>query len=73
MIDTLIKAGADVNMCNGYKTPLTIACENGPLTVVVLLIQSGANVNMNNGMNTPLTNACEEKNLMQLRKKIDWV
>lgn len=65
----LIKAGADVNQCDQYNTPLTIACEQCHLNIVVVLIQTGANVNKSDGTNTPLTIACEEERTNTVKKK----
>lgn len=50
----LIKAFADVNLCNEYETPLIIACERGHLSM-----KAGAVVNLGKNYRTPLTSAGE--------------
>lgn len=67
----LIKAGIDFNLWDQYKTPLTIACEQCHLNIVVVLIQTGANVNMSDGTYTPLTIACEEDQPNAFKKIVE--
>lgn len=38
----MLKNGADVNLADGVKTPLIIACYRGHLDIVKELIQTGA-------------------------------
>jgi Ankyrin repeats (3 copies)/Ankyrin repeats (many copies) len=49
MVETLIKAGADVNKANDYKmAPLAVAAEQGKIDVVQALLKAGANVKARN-------------------------
>lgn len=49
MVETLIKAGADVNKPNDYKmAPLAIAAEQGKVDIVQALLKAGANVKARN-------------------------
>lgn len=57
VVEHLIKTGADVNLCDGSKTPLTAACEQGHMHIVKELINFGAEVNLRDEYNTPLTKA----------------
>lgn len=63
LVKELIKAGADVNLGDGTKTPLTIACEEQHLTIVEELIRAGAVVNQSDKCSTPLIIACKKENL----------
>lgn len=54
MKNYLIKSGANVNLNDGCKTPLTTACEKGQLEIVQELIKCGANVNLRDTYETPL-------------------
>lgn len=64
----LIKTGTDFNLWDQYKTPLTIACKQCHLNIVVVLIQTGANVNLSDGTYTPLTIAFEQEQTKAFQK-----
>lgn len=57
VVEHLIKTGADVNLCDGSKTPLTTACEQGHVHIVKELINFGADVNLRDEYSTPLIKA----------------
>lgn len=50
----MINGGADINMKDGDKTPLIVACYKGHLHVVKKLIEAGADVNLGNEFISPL-------------------
>lgn len=54
----LLKAGADVNLSNGYETPLTAACKQGNFDVIKKLLKAGADVILKDSKQTPLIAAC---------------
>jgi len=56
MVDTLLKAGADVNAkCNDQRTPLHIAAQKDNVDMVNRLLKAGADVNAENSQQmTPL-------------------
>lgn len=67
----MIKAGADINLNDGYRTPLTIACERGQTKIVNILIKSGVDINLSDGTDTPLKLACEMGHLSVVQKLIN--
>lgn len=58
IVHVLIKSGADVNLNDGCKTPLTTACGKGQLELVQELIKYGADVDLSDIYETPLLIAC---------------
>lgn len=70
VVEHLIKTGADVNLCDGSKTPLTTACEQGHVHIVKELINFGADVNLRDEYNTPLINACDFGHLSVVKELI---
>ena len=47
VVDTLLKAGANVNQAgSGKETPIYVAANNGKRDVVQLLLQAGADINL---------------------------
>lgn len=58
IVHVLINSGADVNLNDGCKTPLTAACGEGQLEIVQELIKYGADVNLRDIYETPLLIAC---------------
>lgn len=71
IVEHLIKTGADVNLCDGSKTPLTSACEQGHLHIVKELIKFGADVNLRDEYDTPLIKACNSVHLSVAKELID--
>lgn len=70
VVEHLIKTGADVNLCDGSKTPLTTACEQGHVHIVKELINFGADVNLRDEYNTPLIKACDFGHLSVVKELI---
>jgi hypothetical protein len=60
VVRELVKAGADVNLRDGWwDTPLVAACRGGHVSVVEDLVKAGADVNLQfYDRNTPLIAAC---------------
>lgn len=58
IVQFLVKNEAEVNLNDGFKTPLTTACEKGRLDLVQELIKFGADVNLADKNDTPLITAC---------------
>lgn len=71
MVKNIIKSGVDVNLKDGLRTPLIVACYQGHLSVVEELIKAGADVNMRNEFITPLEVACYEGHSSILLKLIN--
>lgn len=69
-VEHLIKTGADVNLCDGSKTPLTTACEQGHVHIVKELINFGADVNLRDEYDTPLIRACDFGHLNVIKELI---
>lgn len=67
----LIISGADVNLNDGYNTPLTTACLQGRIELVQELIKFGADVNLIDINHTPLITACYNGNLSIARVLIE--
>lgn len=67
----LIISGADVNLNDGYNTPLTTACLQGRIELVQELIKFGADVNLIHINHTPLITACYNGNLSITRVLIE--
>lgn len=70
VVEHLIKTRADVNLCDGSKTPLTTACEQGHVHIVKELINFGADVNLRDEYNTPLIKACDFGHLSVVKELI---
>lgn len=70
VVEHLIKTGADVNLCDGSKTPLTTACEQGHVHIVKELINFGADVNLRDEYDTPLIKACAFGHLSVVKELI---
>lgn len=70
----MTESGADVNLCDGLKTPLTTACYWGHLPVIKHLITYGANVHQKDRDKTPLDIAIDiddVKIIRELRKRVN--
>lgn len=70
IVEDLIKAGAQVNLNAGNKTPLTAACNIKHSDILDKLIEAGADVDLNDGNQTPLTAACQKGYLGELKSLI---
>lgn len=58
IVETLIEAGADVNLSDGYATPLEIATVGGHLDVVKILMKHREDTNLKQEIDSALVSAC---------------
>lgn len=71
VVERLIKAGADVNVDNGFITPLQVACFVGHFSIVSELIKQGAGINLTCKDVTALTAACYFGHVDVVKLQID--
>ena len=64
VLDTLLEAGADVNICNSDgESPLYLTVEKGLMAEVIDMLSCGANPNLTTTDKFPLCVACEKHNV----------
>ncbi|KAI9737564.1 MAG: hypothetical protein M1834_009719 [Cirrosporium novae-zelandiae] len=70
-VQSLLRAGAHINVCYTEKTALTTAAETGNIALVKFLIQAGADINISEHGHTPLQAAVQKENVTLVRILLD--